>query len=296
MSYANFFVGRIHVLGAQTLTAGPYPDDAAATSKTVSHTVVAGTERLLVRTHGITGSTTMPAETPTFNGVSMTMRCGEASIYNQMAAVWELANPPVGAFNLVLPHLATQYRRGIATNLANLHQTTFVRQSVAIDDEAGVLDGEVSVTSAVGDAVFAVTGTNDRNIGNAIGDVVTDFPYVSAGGKPGYGERTAGLATATLLLSGTNTGYGCIAAVSYIPRALDRTVSGTVTYLGSPVSGANVRLINQTLGTVRSTTTNASGVYSFTVEAGYLYHAVAEVVVSAQRYHYRSLFDLTPSV
>ena len=297
MSYDNFLIGRVHVLGSQTVTAGPYPDNATATSKTVAHTVAAGTERLLVRTHGVGGVNTLTTEIPTYNGVEMTLRCGARTLYQQMSAIWELVNPPVGTYNLVLPHAATEYRRGIATNLANLHQTTFVRHAPVIVDDANVLDAEISVNSAVGDAVFAVTGVNSLTPEKTIGMVMVDLTFLGGTpGKPGYGEHTAGLATTTVLLGGSNAGYAGSCGVSYIPRPLDRTVSGTVTRLGAAVSGVPVRLINQTLGTVRSTTTNGSGVYTFTVEAGYLYHAVAEVTVASQRYAYRSLFDLTPSV
>lgn len=73
-------------------------------------------------------------------------------------------------------------------------------------------------------------------------------------------------------------------------------VSGTVRVDGTAVgAGHTVRLIRQADNGVMSTLTAANGTYSFLVEPGFLYHAVAEVNVSGQRYNYRSLFDLTPS-
>jgi hypothetical protein len=90
-----------------------------------------------------------------------------------------------------------------------------------------------------------------------------------------------------VLLSGIDDGAGTSISGS-------RNIAGTVTYNGSPVSGATVRLIRQTDNATASTITNAQGQYSFSVAEGYLYHAVAEWTNSGQRYNAKSVWDLTP--
>lgn len=98
----------------------------------------------------------------------------------------------------------------------------------------------------------------------------------------------------------SNTGF---LAMSLVVTALaeggpdisgTHTISGTVEHDSVPVSGAVVRLIRQTDNGILSTLTDGSGNYSFSVQDGYLYHAVAEVEVTGQKYNYKSLFDLTP--
>jgi hypothetical protein len=72
------------------------------------------------------------------------------------------------------------------------------------------------------------------------------------------------------------------------------TISGVVSLNGSPVSGATVRLIRQSDGGYKTTTTNGSGQYSFSVASGYQYHALAEWTSGGQKYNAKSLWDLTP--
>lgn len=66
---------------------------------------------------------------------------------------------------------------------------------------------------------------------------------------------------------------------------------------GSAISGATVRLFNQTTGVyIGSTTTNSSGVYSFTgLTAGNLYHAAIEYSSGGVLYNARSQHSLSPS-
>jgi len=71
-------------------------------------------------------------------------------------------------------------------------------------------------------------------------------------------------------------------------------ISGTVTQNGAPVNGATVRLIRQSDNGVKTTTTNVNGQYTFSVAAGYLYHAIAEWTSGGASFNAKSLFDLTP--
>lgn len=79
-------------------------------------------------------------------------------------------------------------------------------------------------------------------------------------------------------------------------------VSGTVTLSGSGVSGAIVRLIQQSTDTeVAKTTTNASGVYSFPTTTalivGELYHVTVEYTDGgAVKYNAKSNWNVVPVV
>lgn len=97
----------------------------------------------------------------------------------------------------------------------------------------------------------------------------------------------------------TNTEMWMWPLVDAIEKSLTmtgtHTISGNVKQGGVNVAGATVRLICGELGVVQSTTTDSNGNYAFSVAGGYVYHAIAEVNVSGTRYHYRSLWDLTPT-
>lgn len=74
-----------------------------------------------------------------------------------------------------------------------------------------------------------------------------------------------------------------------------KVISGNVEHSGSPFEGAVVYCIRQSDLAIASTTTDASGNYSFSVQDGYTYHVCVEVTVTGQRYSYGSIFDLTPA-
>lgn len=78
-------------------------------------------------------------------------------------------------------------------------------------------------------------------------------------------------------------------------------ISGTVTLSGAPVSGATIRLVRQDTGEyVATTTTNGSGVYSFTgitnLSPLYKYHTMVEYTNGGDKYNAKSLWDITPLV
>lgn len=94
------------------------------------------------------------------------------------------------------------------------------------------------------------------------------------------------------------TGHGSSASIMpefalLIPQSFGGTVSGTVTLSGSPVSGANVRVINQTTGDEFTGTTNGSGVYSISVpNTTDLYHVVVTYNDGSDDYNALSLWDV----
>lgn len=111
-----------------------------------------------------------------------------------------------------------------------------------------------------------------------------DFEYVNRVDEGAWNLPTGGtLAVAGFAFYGYPT-----------PIAGTHTISGNVSVSGTPVEGAVVRLIRQADNGTDATLTDENGDYSFSVAPGFLYHALAEVNLSGQRYNYRSLFDLTP--
>lgn len=291
--------GRVVILGTSTTS-----DEITVTSQTTSsksHTVPSGSERLVVRTFGSTVTPDPSGSVPTFNGVNLTLVGSSwSSTYNHFSTIWELASPSFGTHTLSVPHVSRDANANVglmwvATNLANLNTTTPRRTVATVLAEPGT--ASISVTSSLDDLVLFTVGQNGGVRTPAEPFWYTDIvPGAYGSNKVGltaFGPGEASSKTATVQ-DGAGQ-YSALVGVAYVPRPETHTISGTVKVAGVAVgAGHPVRLINQVTHVVRHTTTDANGAYSFTVETGYLYHAVAEVNISGQRYNYRSLFDLTP--
>lgn len=146
--------------------------------------------------------------------------------------------------------------------------------------------------------VMSKTSTSSFNSAPSGLSATTQAGQDSATGAAVRCEHTAITDLIFAALFNVPTGHGSSSAIMpefdlLIPQAFIGTVSGTVTLSGSPVSGANVRVINQTTGDEFTGTTNGSGVYSIAVpNTTDLYHVVVTYNDGSDDYNALSLWDV----
>jgi hypothetical protein len=89
--------------------------------------------------------------------------------------------------------------------------------------------------------------------------------------------------------------YGTAVPESSLPDISGtHTISGNVSFNGTPTSGATVRCFRASDGGSLSTTTDGSGNYSFGVAGGHTYHVFVEREDAGVKYNAKSLWNITP--
>jgi hypothetical protein len=168
------------------------------TTLTISHTVGAGSNRVLYVGPCSTAGTPAAISSVTYGGVSLTQIDDE----NQgvaRAGVWRLLAPATGTANVVITYAAFQDEMGaVAISLAGVDQTTPEDAPVGTQG-ASATDPSTIITSAVDDMVLDILMVNHGGAITAGGGQTNRGEVEGIGGSSGVGLSTApGAASVTM--------------------------------------------------------------------------------------------------
>ncbi|MDQ8023504.1 MAG: DUF4347 domain-containing protein, partial [Moraxellaceae bacterium] len=137
-----------------------------ATSLSWSHTVAAGSDRMLVVS--IAARNDGPVDTVTYGGQALTRLSSVIGDGVVVAEIWYLLNPTVGSANVVISLGSTHEFVAGATNFTGVDQTTPFG-TVKTDADDGSTNSSASVSSAAGDVVIDVIALRQQDGTPSIG-------------------------------------------------------------------------------------------------------------------------------
>lgn len=196
---------------------------------TFSHTVPAGTHRLLVLLH-TKDIGTNPTFSPTYNGVALTQAeqlVGSSSI----VTIWYLIDPPAGTYNIATTHGSTSTNRFIAmswgcgnTPVFDAAASTTISATCGADDLADITITPSQSSSLIVDVMWVDNGNAATGRG-ASQSVIVD---IDEGSYQSLSSYATGMASAPYVVSHTQSTWGgsaaylAAAAVFYEQAALGR--------------------------------------------------------------------------
>lgn len=257
-----------------------------ATSLTWAHTT-AGTNRLLVVTCAADGGTVHTTNLITYNGVALTKADAITGGESTRSEIWYLVNPPVGTYNIVWSHSASEGLVGYGISFNGVDQTTPVGTALTGNNgNVAATSSTLSPTAADGDMVIDVISTDDVAV--TVGSSQTQRNNVGANGFVAGGtstrlEQCPGTTTSmTWTFASDNYAHVAVSvkAISTIAASTlttsnagaDQNACGstTATLAGNAVAAGETGLWTLTSGGGSITTNNSptSGVTALTATPG----------------------------
>lgn len=188
---------------------------------TRSVTVTEGQNVLCVR---LSGAIPAPA-TVKFNGVSLTQRASQTDGNTRAVHIYDLDDPPVGTYNLVVTHGGGYTWRLCVNGLSNVHATTKRRDA---DGNTVGNQPTVTVDSVAGDLVLDASQSHETMVAGSYQEPQANSLSDGLGGYAGMSARVATGVETTMFWYCVDS-WSSAAAVVYIPAASDPLyASGTL--------------------------------------------------------------------
>ena len=275
-------------------TSSAATSSAGATSLTWSHTVGSGSNRILIVDISTRHSDAVTSVT--YDGLALQLIGAEGDVGNEAhIEMWDLVAPPVGTGNIVVALNSSQTISAGAVDFFGVNQSTPLGTFASAEPTTAT--PSVIVSSAPGDLVIDAVAIQASETLTGPGSGQTQLWNYSTGTGSndcvGGGSTAPGAASVTMSWTASGSANTAIGAVSLIAAPATGSVSGTVyedvagtgTLTGAlPVNGATVLLyldngdgIPDAADTlVATTTTNASGQYSFSALPNGTYWVVVD--------------------